>query len=128
MPPSYSADVHDPGASIAARTGALPAGARAAFTADDLAREVGRRLAAIGSTVRVEVDHPPRARTHLVLRSPASGSASPAWEEVVRLDALSSDLPSAAAELMEAIETRRWQPAGGATLRLARSSVWCDPL
>ncbi|HEY6238436.1 MAG TPA: hypothetical protein VIZ68_04550 [Thermoplasmata archaeon] len=129
MRPSEDLGVIDLTASPIGRSLAPPSPGAARPSAAELAREINRRLAIAGSGVRAELDRPPRERTHLVLRGPtaAGPGSAPAWEELVRVESLPPERDRAVDEVLAAVESKSWERSPGATVRLARSSVWCDP-
>ena len=85
--------------------------------------EASRRLAQLGWPVRVEID-PFGTRSVLVRHERRSAAGG---EETLRVPVTSSDADEAVAELLTTIRRRGWDSQELATLRIARSPVWCEP-
>jgi len=101
--------------------------AEPAVSASAVAAEANRRLAQLGWPVVVEPDPsgPSSLRIRRVLFAPRVAPTEPTS---VTLPIPSGDPDEAVSRLIAEVRRRGWDQGAQATVRLARSAIWCEPI
>ena len=115
-------------------TGAMPSGSgepafpAPAASAEAIAREANRRIGELGWRVVVQVDRDGRGEERLALRRVRTPGLPPDSTDPGVPVTVRSTSSETVADLFAAIRARGWDLDGATPLRLARSSIWCEPV